>query len=354
MAKRSPNRRANLTTFTLWALVVSTLAGLIIVLIGLPVAHSDFYDFYLATRALFMGENVYAPQPNGLQGFFNPVWATFPVAPLATLPPVAAFQLWRFASAALLGLAMYAVTRLRGERPSPAWLALAGWLALIPWFVGQNAPLVATGAFLAVLWGAQERWFWAGATMPLLAIKPHTVPLFSLLLLWRGRRPAIAGAIVSLSAVTLVGWALQPGWVLAWLGSRWADSQQGGGQTWASSGLPNFLVLLGLPPWLAVTGILLGLWATWRWRQAPWYTSAGVALAVGTAVTIYVRAADFALLLPALLAMPPRLRYRVTAVLIAIFFARPPRPLMWLIPATTSGVLIWHLLTSPPSADEGE
>ncbi|MDQ7029004.1 MAG: glycosyltransferase family 87 protein [Ardenticatenia bacterium] len=331
-------------------MVISTLVGLMVLLMGLPVTHSDFYDFYLAARALLAGENVYAPQPNGLQGFFNPLWATFPVAPLVPLSPAVAFNLWRFTLAIAQGTMVYVITRLRGEYPTPGWLALVGWLLLIPWFVGQNSPLVAVGVFLALLWGARGRWLWAGATMPLLAIKPHTVPFFSLLILWRGRRQAIVGAVISLTAVTLIGWVLQPWWILTWLGSRWADSQQGGGQSWMSAGLPNVLAMVGLPPWFAVLGMFVGLWTIWHWQKAEWYTLAALALTVGTATTIYMRPLDFSLLLPGLLVLPSKSRYRVAAVLALIFFGLPSGgPLFWLIPAVASGALIWYLVTSPPT-----
>ncbi len=328
------------------------LLGLAVLLTGLPVEDSDFYDFYLAAQELLHGRNVYAPQPNGLQGFFNPIWGAFPFVPLVTFRPSVAFFTWRLLLAFLLGATMYIVTRQWRERITPGLLALAGWLMLFPWFLGQNAPLVAAGAFLAIVFGAHRQWWLAGTMTALLAIKPQTVPLFPLLLMWRGRLSAGKGAFLSVLLVAGAGWLVQPGWLQSWLNSRWVDSQQGGGQSWPALSPFNTFKFLHLPEWWGWVVVFASLWALWRVRKADWFTLSALTLALGTAITPYIRVADFPLLFPAFLLLPPRLRYSLLAATAVFFLASPPVPLLWFIPAVTSGVAAGYTLTRLPTTAE--
>lgn len=346
------SRQLDRKTFALWGFVLFLLGGMAVVLAGLPVEDSDFYDFYLAGYDLLRGKDVYAPQPNGLQGFFNPIWGAFPFVPLVAFPPSGAFVLWRLAIGALLICTMYLLLRARKEPLTPALTALAGWLVLIPWFVGQNAPLVAVGAFLVYEFGRRGRWHLAGAMTPLLAVKPHTVPFLPLALLWRGRWSAAKGMLGSLLVVTIVGRLAQPSWIWAWFHSRWVESQQGGGQSWPSSGLANVLVYFDLPLWLIGVVVLISLWFLWRDRHADWFTLSALALACGAAATPYIRAGDFPLLFPAFLLLPPKLRYSTAIVVAFVFFFKLPVPLLWLIPAITTGVTAGYVFTRRPAVVE--
>ncbi len=325
------------------------LLGLAVLLAGLPVEDSDFYDFYLAAHDLLRDRNVYAPQPNGLQGFFNPIWGAFPFVPLVAFRPSVAFVAWRLLLAVLLSSTMYVITRQRGEPITPGWLALVGWLVLIPWFVGQNAPLVAAGAFLALAFGQRRQWYMASGATPLMVIKPHTVLLFPPVLLWRGRLQAVAGMLGSLLTVAVVGWLVQPGWIQAWIGSRWSESQQGGGQSWPASGLVNALNFLHLPLWWGIVVVLASLWVLWRHRRADWFTLSALSLSLGATTTPYIRAGDFPLLFPAFLLLPPKLRYPLFAATAMFFLVGPPVPLLWLIPAVTSGVVAGYTLIRSPA-----
>ncbi len=326
--------------FAAWSFVLVFLFGLMVVLSGLPVESSDFYDFYLAAVSLQRGADAYAPQANGVQGFFNPLWAAFPFVPLAAFEPAVAFQMWRLIVIVLLLATLYPLMRLYRVRLDPVWAALIGWLVLLPWFVGQNAPLVAAGAFLAIAFAARAQWARAGALMPLLAIKPQTVPLFPIALLLAGRRPTWTSAFASLGIASVSAWLVQFDWLTAWLTSRWGESQAGGGQTWLSSGLVNVLEWLHWPIWLYPLAILVALGLFWRYHPAEWRQCAAMALGLGAVSAPYIRAGDFPLLLPMFFLLPKRWVNVLVPALIGLFLLRLPVPLLWLIPAIVTSVLV--------------
>ncbi len=333
-----------------WAAVAVLLLGMLGLLHGLPVESSDFYDFYLAARTLLQGGDPYAPQPNGVQGFFNPLWAAFPFVPLTAWGAPHAFDVWQALLLLLLVAASVPLFRVYRVVPGPLLVLLTGWLFLLPWFVGQNAPLVAAGAFLAICFGARGRWGLAGAMAPLLAIKPQTVLFFPLLLLARGRGRAFWGGLLGGGGATLAALALMPRWLWAWLGSRWGQSQGGAGESWPASGLPNALEFLHLPAWLyGATVVIALLLLLWR-RHDPWREQAALSLSLGVLVAPYVRAGDFPLLLPALLLLPPRWRRGVALIAMGLFFVGTPIPLLWFIPATVTGALVAWLARAEPAA----
>ncbi|MGH2543346.1 MAG: glycosyltransferase 87 family protein, partial [Ardenticatenaceae bacterium] len=312
--------------FVAWIGVLALLAGNGVLLWGLPVEVADFYDFYLASDALMRGGDPYAPQPNGLQGFFNPLWAVFPALPLAAVGASAALWVWQLLSLLLLVASVLPLVRVYQVRMSPALFLLVGWLFLIPWFVGQNAPLVAAGAFLAVTFAARGRWALAGAMAPLLMMKPHTVLLFPLLLLIGGRRRLLAGGLVSGAAAAGASFLLMPSWSLSWLRSQWGESQSGGGARWPASALLNALDYLNWPQWLYLVMVALALALLWWRRRDPWLAQSALALALGLVIAPYMRAGDFPLLIPAFLTLPTLWRNVLLVPTMGIFFLGTPIP----------------------------
>lgn len=332
--------------FAAWSLALVLLIGVIVLLAGtLPVEESDFFDFYLAAVDVMQGTNVYGLQENGLQGFFNPVWAALVFTPLTAFGPALAFQAWRILLLLLLAGAATPLFRLYEVAFDAGWLAAAGWLFLLPWFVGQNAPLVAAGAFAALTFAQRDRWELSGAMMPLLAIKPHTVPLLPLVLLARGRLRFLRGAVASGVLALAAGVLVQPNWLFAWLSSQWGQSQAGAGQEWPASGLLNALDYASLPVVLYVFAVIAALLVLWWQRDTPLLHHSALALGFGTAIAPYVRAGDFPLLLPALLVLPTNWA-RITALIAALIFFVPgtPVPLLWLIPGVVSVALVLGMI----------
>lgn len=338
--------------FTAWSAVSITLLGLIVVLIGtLNVESSDFYDFYLAAMDVLHGADAYGIQENGLQGFFNPLWAAFPLVPLTAFDPTSAFQVWRALVLLVLAGAAVPLFRIYDVDFGPGWLAIAGWLFLLPWFVGQNAPLVAAGAFLAIVFAERDRWVLAGAVTPLLAVKPHTVVLLPVVLLAAGRLRFLVGALAGGVVALLTAIIVQPNWLVAWLASDWGQSQAGGGQTWPASSLLNVLDYLDLPVILYGVAIVGACTIVWWRRRDPFLHLAALALGLGTAVAPYLRAGDFPLLLPALLLLPVTWARAVALVAAVIFFVPgTPVPLLWLIPGLVAGALVLWSIREPQLA----
>jgi hypothetical protein len=326
--------------FAAWCAVVLFLLGLMIVLAGLPVESSDYGDFHLAAVHLLRGENAYALETNGAQGFFNPLWAAFPFVPLTAFDPPIAFQVWRLIVIAILVATIYPVARLYHVQIDPIWVALLGWLILLPWFVGQNAPLVAAGVFLVLAFAARENWGRVGAMMPLLAIKPQTVLLFPFALWLRGRRRVFVSATISVGIAIVASWLVQFDWIAALLASRWGESQSAGGQNFPASGILNVLEFLTLPMWLYAFFVLGALGLFWRYRHSDCKQLAALTLGLGTVVAPYIRAGDFPLLIPMLFLLPKRWVNVLTLPLIILFLSRLPVPLLWLIPAIVTGVFV--------------
>ncbi len=339
--------------FAAWVAVLALLGGALLLLGGLSVRLTDFYDFFLATLTLLHGGDPYTPQPTGLQGFFNPLWALFSLLPLAALSAERAFWAWQGLILLLLGGATLPLLRVYSVPPSPGLLLLLGWLFLLPWFVGQNAPLVAAGAFLMLAFGSRQRWGLAGTMAPLLAIKPHTVLLVPLILLAAGGHRAARGAILGLAAAGAAAFMVMPGWLLALGNSRWAESQAGAGQRWPDSALPSTLAFLGAPAWLYGLVVVAAL-ACLGWRRRDfWPQLAALSLVLGLVVAPYMRAGDFPLLVPALLVLPPAWRMAAGGAALALFLLGTPIPLLWLIPAIVATTLLVWLAIAQPVAPPG-
>jgi len=325
-------RLPSLKTFAAWILVVAFLLGMMWTISGLEVVYSDYRFFHLAAVRLVQGENAYGIQPNGVQGFFNPLWAIFPLISFTALDQPLAFQLWRLFILLTFLPATYLIMRLYRLPPTPFLTLLIGLFISVPWYIGQNSSLVAVGVFLAILFASDERWMMAGAMIPLIFIKPQTVLLFPLALAWRGRARAVAGMILGGGIASVGAGLAQWDWVTAWLNSRWGDSEGSVGVTWLSAGLGNVLDLLHLPNGIYLIGVAAGLYLFWRYRHLDWRQWSALALGLGATLTPYIRPQDFLLLLPIIFLLPPRWVYALTPAWV-FFFAGPlPYPLMWLIP----------------------
>jgi hypothetical protein len=294
----------------------------------------------VTAERLLAGVNVYGVDATGVQIFFNPVWTVYLFIPLTFLDTNVAFQLWRLGILILLAPITYWLLRLYRLSLSPFWVAVIGWLIILLWYIGQNETLVAVGVFLAILFAACQRWDWAGAMIPLMAIKPQTVVLFPFALLWRGRWRTLPMMLISAFVACVSAWLAQPNWVTAWLGGRWGDSQGGGGQTWLSAGILNVLDLFHLPIWLYVVIVAIGLFYWWRYRDAEWRQLAALTLGLGATLTPYIRPFDFILIVPMLFMLPSRWVIVLAPVLILLFAAPIPFPMQWFIPFSATLVFV--------------
>jgi len=202
--------------------------------------NGDFFESWLAGRALWTGVELYNPDSWGpahiLYGNvydrnavypFPPVFAlTFTI--LGILPLSAAAVIWVFASLWLITLSVISLGRLSGLSSSVQYLlpTLAGVFIFRPAMVtlrnGQNGALflfilVAIG----LLW-QRERWFSGGFFLSFLLLRPNTgLPLVGMIGLWlllthNGR--AIGGIFSGGAFILIISQIMSPLWIDAWMG----------------------------------------------------------------------------------------------------------------------------------------
>jgi hypothetical protein len=175
-------------------------------LVGLQHGWSLIYDQDLVAAA----QRQLVPEQIA-QPFLSPptdAWLTLPLTPL---PYWVAYWLWALLNAAAFAAALVWASRSRGvER----WLLAAA--ALAPWWVvhavnlGQVAPLVATGAVLAVGLARERKDVAAGIALSLIYLKPNTALLIPLALLVAGRYRLFAswaavGVVMAVAALITMG-----------------------------------------------------------------------------------------------------------------------------------------------------
>jgi hypothetical protein len=175
-------------------------------LVGLQHGWSLIYDQDLVAAA----QKQLVPEQIA-QPFLSPPTDAWLTAPLTPLPYWVAYWLWALLNAAAFAAALVWASRSRGvER----WLLAAA--ALAPWWVvhavnlGQVAPLVATGAVLAVGLARERKDVAAGIALSLIYLKPNTALLIPLALLVAGRYRLFAswaavGVVMAVAALITMG-----------------------------------------------------------------------------------------------------------------------------------------------------
>lgn len=206
------NRRRRLT---LALLIAFTLAGLLVVALQSSQARrsADFTINYSAALLIRQGQAdaIYdRPRLGPLMlrlsnaaidprlPFDAPLALALPYVPLTFLPLELAFHVWQVITVVLLLLALVLMRR---WLPLPRPALWVGFLALLAfpatWALlaeGQSSAMLLVGA--ALLIGALRRdlWWLGGAGSALLAMKPHYLPVYLILLLAGRRWRALAGA----------------------------------------------------------------------------------------------------------------------------------------------------------------
>ena len=354
-------------------------AGVLLVLLGIwqgyallkadasPLPVDDFSEYWAAARVVLEGGNPYdrdalfaveraaidRDTPENVVLMWNPPWAVPLMLPLGAMPFRTAQALWLLAN---LGILLWCATVLRemfgGSSASKpvAWLvAMAFPPSLFLLWIGQISAWMLLGISLFLWFGRRGRPFLAGLSATLLAIKPHLVLLFWLLLgvrgLYRDRRMLLGlafGLCASMSAALLA----QPR-----LLSQYLDALADRPPQWQS---PTFGSLLGVETGssiLTFAPVLAGvLWlaiSEYRRRREParsdfWVDRVPLLLLVSFATASYgAWPFDLVLLMPVVLAMsvsPVRTRTAVlgglgVAGLCATYALKlPPHAYIWPAP----------------------
>jgi hypothetical protein len=259
----------------------------------------DFQQFWVAARLGVAGENFYdaelmaagqkelaGTEPETLMMYLPP--HVFPLlGPLAWFDYTPARLLWLTVHLLTLLICLDQLWRLYGGAPRRRWLIfLVGalfWPIIIVIRIGQVTPVILLGVVLFLMAVRRQQWFWAGAAIPLIAIKPQLFYLFwpaLLFWLWSERRwsPAAGAAVTGLAALG-VALLFNPAIVGAYLAFNAAQPPA----HYASPTLGMLLrFLFGLEHfWLQFVPPLVGVaWflAYWQRRRRDWSWPAALPL----------------------------------------------------------------------------
>jgi hypothetical protein len=339
----------------------------------------DYVEYWAAGRLNLSGANPYSPEEltlleNQAGRFFqvpvmmwNPPYTLVIAMPLALLPYPISRMIWLILNIALLLLSADWAWRAFGGPQRYRWLAWLLCLAFAPSLnalgSGQIAILLFVGAAGFLYYHREGKLWQAGMLAALMAVKPHSLYLFwVLLLLWTlSRRKwsvlfSAAGTLISGIAVASI---LNPSLLGQYLHATtsfppldWATPTLGGLLRW----------VFGMERrWLQFVPVAVGLiWALWWWRkyrgQWEWSEQMPMVVAVSLVTAAYGWSCDLVVLLLAPLQVAAslvRIRdLRTTVILIGGYAAIVGLSIvlqglvtndfwyMWLAPA----LLAWYLL----------
>ncbi|MCP4140158.1 MAG: DUF2029 domain-containing protein [Chloroflexi bacterium] len=286
--------------------------------------NSDFFQFWLGSRNIWDGGDPYnsaewvqAHKEFGTDRIASPAYLyPLPLAillsPLGLLPLKTAFITWTFLSESLLIISILLLLKSTDFNKTkhlilPIILAniifrptttnfLGGQLSSLYLFITTVA---------ATLWH-KEKWFWGGATIALLAIKPSVgFPLLLILIPWilsRKKHTALAG-IASTGLFLLISSLIKdPLWIPKYINilSTKLNNEFGNSPTiWGSSAMAcNFDK--ACTAWLGsiflLLFLLLNIWLLAKWRFSSPILALGHLISVGLLTTLYLWPYDHLLL----------------------------------------------------------
>ena len=295
--------RLSLIPTAVIALTCAVLAATIaLALLGWPWSayrDSDFVQYYAGARSIVEGATPYdhtwwtefhervgsralhAPPHSGGPGDWTtpyPLWTFVLLVPFALIPPAVAapfFAASQFGLVLGATLALGSVALTERRRDLPLALAIVAFSEPL-WTLtaGGNVSGFAAAAFafaLAALLAGRPRV--AGALLVGCLLKPHLFVIAGIALVasaGRFRRDLILSASVSTAVLTLVTFALDPGWIAQWLGeaARLEATSFSNATGWTIA-RPFLSDYIGVSTAVVVVTVLaLALWAV-RQRPAP-------------------------------------------------------------------------------------
>ena len=288
----------------------------------------DFIAFFTSSRLVLLSENPYdyektvsiVLQTIGVGGnspFYYPLWFTFPMLPLATIPFQAARALWILIGLASALIAMKFFAPLLGDH-SPSWTRWLVWLycfCVFGWLTMRTEQV----AFLLLLDLALTLWAIqrghrniAAVTLGLLFVKINVtfLPVAAIgLYVWRTEKRILLGAALTLAVLFGIATLVTPNWWSPILAGRLPNGLTQGlrgfetdGRRLTTTAADFFLINWGVPEifvWVGQAMLLIGVCALiYRWRGSLIYSTLA-ATAYGFLITPYAVQYDYALLAPA-------------------------------------------------------
>lgn len=292
----------------------------------------DFFSFWAGGRLVLTGLDPYdevewlrVHQQAGSTWLENPTFVyPLPVAllfaPLALLPLPTAATLWLVLSQMLILGAVALTAAALGWNRVQKYIpfVILGVAFFRPTIViilyGQFTalPLFVTAA--AMYSWARGRWFWGGAIVALIALKPTSalvfLPAICIWLLWRRQFSGLAGVGLTLAILWSTAAFVRPDWLLDWV----AISQSKVAYTWSTAFPPTawgwlaMLTSLGhgwtlFAAGVAAGAVLLALWITSRAQaEEQWLLVIGVVLPASLLATPYLWSYEYVMLVAPIVA----------------------------------------------------
>ncbi len=258
-------------------LLAAGLGGVLFVrrVVHLPIGVSDFNAYWSAARLFWEGRNpcdldamlameraYFNPDRQVVMPTWNPPTMWVFMLPLAWLPAQIARAVWLLAnilliliSCGLLGVVYFSQEQQLGSLVVYWLLAAFFPPVLLAVLVGQITFLVLFSVAASLFLIRRERWFWAGAVLILISVKPHLVLLVGPYLMgymtlrrkWKGWLGLAAAGAACLAVLFL----LRPTWLYDF-GRVLRDPPA----DWATPTLGGILNLYGVGAWVRYVGIV--------------------------------------------------------------------------------------------------
>lgn len=285
----------------------------------------DFAGYWASGRLLLQGDDPYSADKvlamQQSQGWtekepiviYNPPWVLTFLLPFCMPDFPAGKILWLVCTLALI---LFSADRLwliyGGSRETREW-ALLAVVTFVPvlfaYRLGQIVPLMLLGLAGFLYCVRMRKWWLAGMTLVLIAVKPHTLYLFWFaLLFWAVKHrlwPVLLGSVLALLCATLPPLFYNPDVIGQYFGNILAKSYA---LHWATPTVGTFLRLcFGFQQdWLQYIPALAGLiWFLVYWRTHRddwvWEDRLPLLILVSLMTTFYTWPSDYLMILPAVI-----------------------------------------------------
>ena len=300
------------------------LLGAIQITNAIEYQNSDFFQFWLGSRSVWDGSDPYN-SPEWIKdhqefstdriaapAFLYPLPLAIFLSPLGALPLKTAFITWTFLSEALILISSLLLLRTTNFRQSkhlllPIILANIIFRPTTTTLLGGqfSALFLFIATIAAILWH-REKWFWGGATLALLTLKPSLgFPILLIAAPWlfaRKKYPAFAGIASTGLFLLIIGLIKDPLWISKYIHilTTKLENEFGTSPTiWGFSAMAcNFEQ--GCTAWLGgialVIFLLLNAWLLSKWQFSSPILALGHLISISLLSTLYLWPYDHLLL----------------------------------------------------------
>lgn len=287
----------------------------------------DFLEYWSSARLLMAGGNPYsAEQQLALQRsivgnahqplmMWNPPWTLLFVLPFGLLSFSVGHLLWSMLILTILLFCSAQLWRLYGGSPDRYWISWLACLSIAPTYLTlyltQIDPLVLLGIVGFLHFQNRQQWWYAGAALTLVAIKPHLVLIFGVAVIawvletrqWRVVLGGAGGAVIAVIIPIL----LEPQ-IFAHYFNAYSTDGAVRPFDWANHTVSTAIDIYFQRevPWIRfVPSVCALIWFAFYWKRHRerwnWAEQMPLLLLVSQATTVFAWVWDQIVLLPALI-----------------------------------------------------